>query len=88
MNWDSPEDRLRLIENVGVNEYNRQANLHHQRATIATVNGYDIRPVHCRFGRIFMVHVSGATKGYYKFEDAKAYANSLPKRKRHRPPAT
>lgn len=32
MNWDDPEERLRLIERVGPREYNRLIEEHHQRS--------------------------------------------------------
>jgi hypothetical protein len=76
MNWDSPEDRYHLLNSVGVEEYNRRIQQHFKDSRVATVNGYGIRPVGSRFGRIFMIE--GTTRGYGTLEEAKAYAATLP----------
>jgi hypothetical protein len=76
MDWDSPEQRYALINRVGINEYNRLILRHFEDSRVATVNGYGIRPVGSRFGRIFMVE--GTNKGYSTLEAAKEYAASLP----------
>lgn len=69
MNWDDPEARFRLIERVGVDEYNRQLEEHHRQSIVTTVNGHAIRPVHSqRFGRIYMV--GDTNKGHATLEGA------------------
>lgn len=72
MNWDSPEARLALIEAVGPEEYNRQFQEHRRRSVIETVNGHDIRAVHSRFGRIYMV--DGTNRGGATLEVARRIA--------------
>jgi hypothetical protein len=76
MDWDDPGARLNLIEAVGPDEYNRRIRQHHADSTVATVNGYRIRPVGSRFGRLFMVE--GPGRAYRTQEEAEAYAASLP----------
>lgn len=58
-NWDDPADRARLIERVGIAEYNRLHAEHVRRSAVACVTGYRIRPVASRFGRLFMVDGTG-----------------------------
>lgn len=62
MNWDDAKARFQLIEAVGVAEYNRLLRQHQKDSTVAVVNGYAIRPVGSRFGRIFML--DGTTTGF------------------------
>jgi hypothetical protein len=75
MNWDDPAERARLIERVGPAEYNARHAAHIAASTILTVNGYAIRPVGSRFGRIFMV--DGAGVGFKTAEEATAHALGL-----------
>ena len=82
MNWDNPADRFALIERVGANEYNRLIKEHFRKSVVATVNGYDIRPVNSRFGRIYMI--DGADRGYRTLEESKVFAATLPPRCDHR----
>ena len=72
MNWDDPSARHRLIERVGIDEYERQFAAHLAASTVATVNGHAIRPVGSRFGQLFAVGATG--KAYKSLEDAKAFA--------------
>jgi hypothetical protein len=74
-NWDDPESRLALIEQVGAAEYNRRHAEHVKASTVSTVNGHAIRPVGSRFGTIFMV--GGTGTGYQTQEQAEAHARSL-----------
>lgn len=76
IDWDDPAARAGLIERVGVAEYNRLHAQHRRDNIVATVNGYDIRPVNSRFGRIFMVDGSG--KAFAEQAEAEAHARSLP----------
>jgi hypothetical protein len=76
MNWDSPEERFRLVERVGHAEYNRLHEEHLKESTMATVNGYRIRPVGSRFGRLFFIQ--GANVAYQTLEIAKEEAAKLP----------
>jgi hypothetical protein len=76
MNWDDPAARGRLIESVGADEYNRLIQQHFKSTTVAVENGYPIRAVSTRFGRIFMV--DGTNKGHATLEGAKAIARGDP----------
>jgi hypothetical protein len=73
--WDDPASRARLIESVGAEEYNRLFAEHRRKSVVATVNGYDIRPVLTRLGRLFAV--DGTRQAYTTLKQAKAYAESL-----------
>jgi len=66
MNWNSPEQRLALIERVGIDEYNRRMKQHLAKSVVETCNGHDIRTVSTPFGRLFHV---GKTKMAYKTLD-------------------
>jgi hypothetical protein len=60
MNWTDPEERLALIERVGIDEYNRLLKEEQDRNTVEdAVNGHHIRTVLTRFGRLFMVGDTG-----------------------------
>ena len=76
MNWDSPEERYALTQRVGITEYNRLFQEHVKESTAAIVNGYRIRPVGSRFGRLYQV--DGAGVAYLKLDEAKAAAAALP----------
>lgn len=76
MNWDDPVDRLRHIDAVGIDQYNKDFQQHLRDTTVATVRGYPIRPVSSRWGVIFMV--DGAGTGFSTLERAKEYAGELP----------
>jgi hypothetical protein len=75
-NWDDPAERGRLAERVGTAEYNRLAGVHFKATTVAVVNGYSIRPVQTRFGRLFSI--GGAGKAYSSLSQATAEAWKLP----------
>jgi hypothetical protein len=79
INWNDPAERLGLIERVGSREYNRLFAEHVQTTTVSIVNGYGIRPVGSRFGRIYMV--MGTRQGYATLPQAEAYARTLPMRR-------
>jgi hypothetical protein len=78
MNWDDPAARAALIERVGPKEYERLQQEHFRESAVADVNGYRIRPVQTRFGRLFLIHEKG--DAYRSLDDAKAAAAKLPKR--------
>lgn len=76
MDWSDPVARLRLVESVGSEEYNRQIRAHQAASVVATVNGYTIRPVTGgRWGRLF--HVDGAGVAFRTQAEAEAEAASL-----------
>lgn len=71
MNWDSPEERLRLIEAVG--EYSRRFTEHARRSVVEVAHGYNVRRVHSpRFGTIYMV--DGTNRGSATIEGAREIA--------------
>lgn len=78
MNWDDPAARLALIEQVGVEEYNRRIAEHFRQSTIAVVNGHLIRPVESsRFGLLYLVSDTGTA--FAKFADTEKHASTVPK---------
>lgn len=82
VDWDDPASRARLIERVGLYEYNRLHDEQFRSSTIMRPNGYSIRPVVSRFGKLYMVDAGGkATRGFRTIAEAEAYAKTLPPRK-------
>ena len=76
INWDDPKARHELIERIGTAAYNQAFTDHQKKSTVATVNGYPIRPVGSRFGRLFMI--CGTDRAFSTMEAATAHANTLP----------
>jgi hypothetical protein len=74
INWNDPTERFRHIERVGVDEYNRQFQEHRRQSIVATINGHDIWPVNCRFGRLFMV--GGTDTAFRTLDEAKKFATN------------
>jgi hypothetical protein len=70
MNWDDPSARLRLLESVGAEEYNRQMALH-----IADRGA--IYPVASRWGTLYAVN--GTDKAFSTRAQAEEYLATLPK---------
>ena len=77
IDWDDPEARFHLIEQVGVKEYNRLLNEHFWSTVIKTVNGYAICPAITRFGRVFWVE--GTLRGFSDLKQAEDFAAQQPK---------
>ncbi|THK37629.1 hypothetical protein EHS39_13400 [Ensifer sp. MPMI2T] len=76
MNWNDPAARLALIEQVGVDEYNRRIKDHFDEMTVSVVNGHAIRIVDSsRFGQLFLVGDTGIA--FAKFEQTEKHANSI-----------
>jgi len=76
IDWDNPHHRLALIEQVGATEYSRLLRQHFKNSTVATINGYRIRPIVTRFGTLFQV--DGANVAFSTLDQATAHANKLP----------
>jgi hypothetical protein len=76
MNWDDPTARYHLIESVGIDEYNRRIQKHFDDSVVSVVNGYRIRPVGSRWGRIYFI--TDANIGFLKLEESEAHAATLP----------
>jgi hypothetical protein len=77
MNWNDPSARLDLVERVGTKEYNRLLEDHVRSTTKEVVNGWGIRPVQTRFGRLWQV--SGTANAYMDLETARAKAAGMTK---------
>jgi hypothetical protein len=76
INWNDPAARVRLIERIGPEAYSAAQQRHFQTSAVAIVNGYPIRPVPSRFGRLFAVHGTDAAFG--TLLAAEEHARSLP----------
>jgi hypothetical protein len=81
INWDDPAARLALIEQVGHEEYNRLIKQHIEDSVVARVNGYAIRPVGTRFGRLYQVDDPDRVVAFRDHEEAERYAQSLPQKR-------
>lgn len=79
-NFSDPTSRLNLLESVGPDEYNRLLKAHLEASRVDMVNGYGIRPVASRFGRLFMVEGTG--RAWSTLEDARRFALAQPSRKK------
>jgi hypothetical protein len=78
IDWNDPEARFRLIEQVGPDEYNRLHAEHLRRSTVAIVGGHAIRPVNSsRFGRLFVVGDTG--RAFSILPQAETYARKNPR---------
>lgn len=78
IDWEDPAARLALIERIGVKAYNDAVKARADAARIATVNGYAIRPVSSRFGRIYAI--DGTGKAFATRAQAETFAEGLPPR--------
>lgn len=72
--WDDAAARSRLIDRIGPAEYNKAFAEHVKASTVATVNGYPIRPISTGFGRLFQVY--GTKKAFRTLAEAEAYAKN------------
>lgn len=73
--FDTPEGRLAAITELGIDGYNAAMAAHIADTCIETVNGYGIRPVSTRFGRLFAV--DGTTYASSTLDGARRHAESL-----------
>ena len=79
MSFDTPEGRYAATQSLGVAEYNRQYAAHVRSSFLAIVNGYGLRPLNTRFGRLIQVYGEGSDgKAFATLEQAHNHANSLP----------
>jgi hypothetical protein len=72
MDWDNPTERYQLIERLGIDGYNAALAARQRQSTLATVNGYAIREINSRFGRLFAV--GGTDKAFCTRAEAEAFA--------------
>lgn len=75
IDWNDPEERLKLLESVGGPEYHRLMNEHREKTIIEVVNGYNLRWEQSRFG--LLCGVEGTYKAFRTIELAREYALSL-----------
>ena len=75
--FSDPVERLRLIEQIGAQEYTRRMRAWLAFNVLDTVNGYPLRKVRSRFGVLVMVE--GTDRAFRTFEEAAAHARSLPR---------
>lgn len=73
IDWNDPAARSRLIDRVGIAEYNRLHADQMARDAVVTVNGHRIRKVGSRFGTLFAV--DGTGKAFRTIEEATAFAS-------------
>lgn len=78
IDWDDPAARGALIERVGAAEYERALRAHVRASTVAVVNGYRIRAVGSRFGRLFQVDGGEPIRAFATVPEADGHARSLP----------
>ena len=71
---DKPEDRLAFIDRFGIPAYNQAMKDKLEKDVVANENGYPIRSISTRFGRLYSVDNTG--NAYKSLDDAKRYANS------------
>lgn len=76
MDWNDPAARARLIDRVGPDRYEQMQEEHFAASSTGMVNGYRIRPVQSRFGRLFSI--DGTTFAYSTQAQAEAEAAKLP----------
>jgi hypothetical protein len=72
MDWNDPAARDRLIEQVGLAEYNRLHAEQRNTSIIRVVNGHAIRAITCRFGRLYLIGATGSA--YNTMEEAERFA--------------
>jgi hypothetical protein len=78
IDWDDPEARFRLIEQVGPQRYSELHAEHVRTSTVAIVNGHAIRPVmSSRSGRLFVVGDTG--RAFSILPQAETYARKNPR---------
>ena len=72
MNWNDPAARDRLIEQVGLAEYNRLHAEQRKASIIKVVNGHAIRAINSRFGRLYLIGATGSA--YSTMEETERFA--------------
>lgn len=77
MKLDTPEGRYAASQVLGPDGYNKAMADHIKASTVATVNGYSLRWVASRFGRLCSIVEAGGI-AFRTLDEAKAHANGLP----------
>lgn len=69
--------RFEYIEKHGPQMFNKAMAIFHEKQAVANVNGYRIRAVMCRWGRLYTI--DGLNKAYTNLDDAKSVCRMSPK---------
>lgn len=77
MNLNTPEGRLAATHALGHDGYNAAMKAHIDTSVVATVNGYRLRWVDSRFGRLCQV-LDADGVAFQTMKQATTHANSLP----------
>lgn len=75
IDWSDPLARLKLLESIGPDAYNKAMERHFAEETVEVCNGYPLRRVASRFGTL--ISVDGTGSAYRDLERARAVAQSL-----------
>ena len=86
VDWNDPSSRAEHVAAVGIERYNADHEAHIEASIVAVENGYGIRPVQTRFGRL--MQVMDTDEAFRSLAQAKAHARKLPPGKRKPMPAT
>ena len=76
INWDDPEERVKLLDRIGIEAYNKAFANHIKQSSVATIAGHNIRLVGSRFGKLWQVGNSG--RAFSTREQAETYARDNP----------
>ena len=75
IDWNDPVARARLIDRIGPAAYEKAQQENVAATALCVVNGYPLRPIQTRFGRLIQVY--GDTRAFTTLEAAKAHAVTL-----------
>lgn len=73
---DTPQGRYAASQALGTAGYNAAMKAHHRAGFVVIVNGYGLRWVSTRFGRLCQVYGEGTA--FHTRDEAEAYARTLP----------
>ena len=76
INWDHPEERANLLDEIGVYAYNVAFSRHIEQSTVLIVSGHSIRPIGSPFGKLWLVGNTG--RAFSTPEEAETYARVNP----------
>ncbi len=74
--FSTPEQRSTLAESLGAEKYNEEIEKWFTATSVSVINGYRIRPVMTRFGRLFSV--DGSNTAFQTLDQACKHACLLP----------
>lgn len=77
IDWSDPVARLRLIESVGIDEYNKRIEEHLRASVVVTAGGREIREIKTpQYGKLY--NVSGLNVAFRTVREAVAEAEASP----------